>query len=60
MLWIEHQRLMRAQIAEQLWVSPAAVPTHWKNLQRKLGLDQEGVRRWLRAKLAATRTQTSI
>lgn len=47
-LWLEYHGLERAQIAAQLSVSPATVTTHWKNVQRKLNLDREGVRKWIR------------
>lgn len=46
-LWLEHHGLERAQIAAQLSIAPATVTTHWKNVQRKLGLDRAGVRQWM-------------
>ena len=51
-LWLEYHGLERAQIAAQLSISPATVTTHWKNVQRKLRLDREGVRKWLQTVLS--------
>jgi DNA-binding CsgD family transcriptional regulator len=53
-LWLEYHGLERAQIAAQLSISPSTVTTHWKNVQRKLELDREGVRKWLQACLSTT------
>jgi DNA-binding NarL/FixJ family response regulator len=53
-LWLEYHGLERAQIAAQLSISPSTVTTHWKNVQRKLELDREGVRKWLQAHLSST------
>ncbi|MDW8213950.1 MAG: LuxR C-terminal-related transcriptional regulator [Roseiflexaceae bacterium] len=46
-LWLEHLGLERAQIAAQFSIAPSTVTTHGKNVQRKLGLDRAGVRRWM-------------
>lgn len=53
-LWLEYHGLERAQIAAQLSISPSTVTTHWKNVQRKLELDREGVRKWLQTILSTT------
>lgn len=54
-LWLDAQGCAAAQIAELLCIDPDTVKSHWKRIQRKLGLDRAGVRAWLHARLHAER-----
>jgi DNA-binding NarL/FixJ family response regulator len=50
-LWLDYHGHTLRDIAESLAIDPTTVTSHWKRMQRKIGRDRPGMRRWMRERL---------
>jgi DNA-binding NarL/FixJ family response regulator len=50
-LWLDYHGHTLRDIAESLSIEPTTLTSHWKRMQRRIGRDRPGVRRWMRERL---------